>query len=107
MQLYRWICRLHDRKVSHAGNLFWACQCLSIPDPNTLTSKEVMLNKEECVWCLTLLKELAPKLQNEHWRSHLDEARLCGDNEAVQANRDPLIRIDTKALACVTAHYQP
>jgi hypothetical protein len=85
MQLHRWICRFLNGKVAHAGNLFWACQCMNIPDLNTLTPKEVTLNKGECVRCLTLLKESTPKLQNKHLCSCLDEVHLHGDNEAVQA----------------------
>ncbi len=85
MQLYCWILHYHEGRVVHAGDLFWACQCLNVPDPNTLTPEEVTIKEEECVRWLSLLKEVAPKLHNEHLRMCLNKVQSQGDTEAVQS----------------------
>jgi hypothetical protein len=70
--------------VQHAGNLFWTCRRLNVPNPNALTPKEVATAKKDCKQRLESLKA-APKLQDEHLRTCLDEARARGNVAAVKS----------------------
>jgi hypothetical protein len=85
MQLYWWIRRYHEGRVQHAGNLFWTCRRLNVPNPNALTPKEMATAEKDCKRRLESLKAAAPKLQDEHLRTCLGKASARGNAAAVKS----------------------
>ena len=85
IQVYRWIHQYLERKVEHAGNLYWTCRRLFVPPPHLLTLPQVTAAEEDCKRHLEAHRQSASKLRNEHLRSRLDSARARDNANAVKS----------------------